>query len=157
MLITGAIVVGVATAIAVIFNRTFPSDYGWFMRLRRPVWLTFESAIPVIWIAIFICGMVSAAMAWQQAPGTLRTWGVMAGYVLVELAILVYMPAMCNLRSLRVGAMLGATGWFLGCLLAIAVWPLSATAGCLLLPYLVWSPIGTYVTWAMLELNPDEV
>jgi tryptophan-rich sensory protein len=23
-----------------------------------------------------------------------------------------------------------------------------------LLPYLVWSPIGTYVTWQMIGLNP---
>lgn len=25
----------------------------------------------------------------------------------------------------------------------------------ILMPYLLWSPIGTYVTWAMIPLNPD--
>ncbi|HBK65220.1 MAG TPA: TspO protein, partial [Cyanobacteria bacterium UBA11166] len=26
----------------------------------------------------------------------------------------------------------------------------------LLLPYIIWSPIGTYTTWAMIALNPED-
>lgn len=150
-------IAGAATAIALAFNRAFPTDYAWFMRLRRPAWLTFEAAIPFIWISIFICGIISAALGWQQEPMAARRWLWMAGYAAVEVAILAYMPAMCSLRSLRVGCVLGATGWVLGALLTVAVWPLSRTAGLLLLPYVLWSPIGTYVTWEMIALNPTEV
>jgi tryptophan-rich sensory protein len=32
-----------------------PNDAKWFKRLQRPRWLTFEPAIPFIWIVIFIC------------------------------------------------------------------------------------------------------
>ncbi|NEP54504.1 MAG: TspO protein, partial [Moorea sp. SIO3C2] len=35
---------------------TRPEGVRWFYRLRRPQWLTFEGAIPLIWITIFICG-----------------------------------------------------------------------------------------------------
>ncbi|MEO0852351.1 MAG: tryptophan-rich sensory protein [Cyanobacteria bacterium J06648_11] len=149
-------IAGVATAIAVLFNRAFPTDYVWFMRLRRPAWLTFEAAIPFIWIAIFICGIISASIIWQNLEAPAHPWPWMAGYVTVELAILAYMPVMCNLRSLRAGCMLGATGWLFGAMLTVAVWPRSLAAGLLLLPYLLWSPIGTYVTWQMIALNPSE-
>ena len=27
-------------------------QFAWFIRLRRPAWLTFEGLIPLIWIAI---------------------------------------------------------------------------------------------------------
>ncbi|HEY9813633.1 MAG TPA: TspO protein, partial [Candidatus Sericytochromatia bacterium] len=26
----------------------------------------------------------------------------------------------------------------------------------LLLPYVIWSPIGTYTTWEMMKLNPND-
>ncbi|MFN5562578.1 MAG: tryptophan-rich sensory protein, partial [Pseudanabaena sp.] len=31
---------------------------------------------------------------------------------------------------------------------------ISSLAGWLLVPYLLWSPVGTYVTWVMVRLNP---
>jgi tryptophan-rich sensory protein len=27
----------------------------------------------------------------------------------------------------------------------------------LLVPYVIWSPIGTYTTWEMMQLNPEAV
>ncbi|MDX2272293.1 MAG: tryptophan-rich sensory protein [Cyanobacteriota bacterium] len=156
------VIPGVALAIAFVFNRLFPDTYksaqhyDWFRRLRRPRWLTFEGAIPFIWIFIFICGIASACLVWQVDPSRPIIRGLMAGYVGVEVAILAYMPLLCGLRSLRVGVIAGASGWLWGSLLTLWVWPLSAWAGVLLLPYVLWSPIGTYVTWEMLQLNPTE-
>ncbi len=156
MLITWLLTAIVTFTVAILFNRLFPTDYGWFMRLRRPAWLTFERAIPVIWISIFVCGITSASLVWLQAPATGETWLRMLGYLVVELAILAYMPLLCGLRSLRAGAIAGASGWILGCLLCLWIWPVSRTAGLLILPYLLWSPVGTYVTWDMIRLNPTE-
>lgn len=150
-------IAGVATAIAFGFNRAFPTDYVWFARLRRPTWLTFEAAIPFIWIAIFICGIVSAAALWQQVGNPVQRWMWMAGYAAVEIAILAYMPVMCGRRSLKAGCLLGATGWLFGALLTVAVWPRSPLSGWLLLPCVIWSPIGTYVTWDTIALNPSDV
>ena len=30
-------------------------QFDWFLRLRRPAWLTFEGLIPLIWISIYAC------------------------------------------------------------------------------------------------------
>lgn len=144
----------VTFAIAFALNRLSPEDRRWFNRLRRPDWLTFEWAIPIIWIAIFIFGSWSAYLVWETEPNRDRSWWLMAFYLLVEVAILAYTPVMCKLRSLKVGTIIGATGFFLGLILTLLVFPISREAGFLLLPYLLWSPIGTYVTWQMMYLNP---
>jgi tryptophan-rich sensory protein len=76
-------------------------------------------------------------------------------YLLLEMITVAYIPVTLRLRSLRVGTIIGGIGVIVGVLLALAVWPMSGLAALLLLPYLVWSPIGTYTTWEMVNLNPE--
>lgn len=137
------------------FNWLTSDDVRWFNRLRRPRWLTFEAAIPFIWIAIFICGGWSAYVVWESNPGRSQTWLVLGLYLLLEIVTIAYTPVMCRLRSLKVGTMIGGTGAILSIILALLVYPISVWAAVLLLPYIIWSPIGTYTTWAMIRLNPE--
>jgi translocator protein len=153
-------VIGGVTLLATFLIAPFMTRQGiqWFKRLRRPKWLVFEPAIPVIWTAIFVCGAWSATLVWNAIAPTdpTRAWLYMGGYLLLELVTLAYSPVMMNLQSLRVGTAIGATGGLIGALLAVVVWQVSQTAGWLLVPYLLWSPIGTYTTWAMAHLNPQD-
>ncbi len=150
------LVIGIVTiAVALIFNRLSSQDIRWFNRLRRPRWLIFEKAIPAIWTFIFICGAWSAYIIWEADPGSRNTWFLMGFYLLVELAIIAYTPVMCKLKSLRVGTIIGGIGFILGFILALIVIRIAMWAFVLLLPYLLWSPIGTFVTWAMIRLNPS--
>ena len=132
-----------------------PRDTQWIKDLRLPKWLFFEPLIPVIWTVIFVCGAASAVIIWEKDPGSLRTWLLMGFYLVLELVTVAYIPATVRLRSLKVGTVLGGSGAILGVLLTLAVWPLSGWAAVLLVPYLLWSPIGTYTTWEMIHLNPD--
>ncbi|WP_404785586.1 TspO/MBR family protein [Altericista sp. CCNU0014] len=145
---------GVALLVALAINLLLRGDLKWFFQLRRPRWLTFERAIPVIWTVIFVCGGWSAYIVWVAEPGTSQTWGLMAGYLLLEIVTLLYTPIMCNFHSLKIGAAIGATGFFVCLILSLLVLPVSGWAVALLLPYLLWSPIGTFVTWKMIPLNP---
>lgn len=147
---------GVAFLVALASGLVSPSDVSWFRRLRRPRWLTFEAAIPLIWTFIFICGAWSAVIVWETQPGSERTWWLMGFYLLVEIAIICYTPVMFRLRSLRAGTIIGAIGTILGAVLILCVQPISGWAALLLLPYLIWSPIGTYTTWDMIRLNPED-
>jgi tryptophan-rich sensory protein len=146
---------GIALLVALAMNRLLRSDLRWFFRLRRPRWLTFEWVIPVIWTFIFICGAWSAYIVWVTEPGTSRCWTLMGGYLLLEVVILAYTPVMCNLHSLRVGTIVGGTGFFVGLVLSLWVLPVSGWAVLLLMPFLLWSPVGTFVTWQMIGLNPE--
>ncbi|AFY47688.1 tryptophan-rich sensory protein [Nostoc sp. PCC 7524] len=147
---------GVAILVALAANIMTPSDRQWFRRLRRPRWLTFEAAIPLIWITIFICGAWSAYIVWETAPDTNKTWLLMGLYLLLEVVTIAYTPVMFRLRSLQVGTLLGGTGLTICIILAIVVLTVSGWATLLLVPYLLWSPIGTYTTWQMIQLNPQD-
>lgn len=158
MLIKSWLVIGVVTfAVAFLLSAANQrSDIQWFSRLRRPQWLTFERLIPLIWITIFICGAWSAVILWERDPGTPSTWLLMGLYLLLEVVTMAYTPIMCKLQSLRVGVVIGATGTLLSLMIGLTVVQFSTPAGLLLLPYILWSPIGTYTTWVMSCLNPNE-
>ncbi len=143
-------VVGVAIASA--YSLLGSRDIKWFKRQRRPDWLTFEFAIPFVWTVVFICGGWSAYIVWRQT----QSWGLMAGYVLLELLIVSYTPVMCKLQNLRVGTAIGAAGFVFGLILAWFVAQVDMAAFFLLLPYLLWSPVGTLITWQMDQLNPGQ-
>ena len=153
------LLIGIVTfAIPLTLNRFITTrDFRWFKRLRRPNWLTFEWAIPMIWTTIFICGAWSAYNVWETNPGDTSTWLLMGCYLIVEIGISLYTLVMCKTRSLKVGTIIGGTGFFIGLMLAIMVLPISKTAFWLLVPYLLWSPVGTFVTWQMMQLNPIDV
>ncbi len=81
----------------------------------------------------------------------------MGFYLLVETAIVAYTPVMFRLHSLKVDTIIGGIGTILGAILALVVLSeVSGWAFLLLLPYLIWSPIGTYTTWEMIRLNPGD-
>lgn len=148
----------VTLAVPFTCNRFLSSrDFRWFKSLRRPDWLTFEWAIPIIWTVVFICGAWSAYNVWQAEPGSISTWLMMGFYLVVETAISLYTVVMCKSRSLKIGTIIGGTGFFLGAILAVMVQSRSNFAFWLLVPYLLWSPVGTFVTWQMMQLNPLDV
>jgi translocator protein len=143
----------VTVLLAFLSNRSQTTrDFSWFRRLRRPGWLTFEWAIPLIWITIIACGAWSAGLVWNATS----SWWLVGSYLLLEILILAYTPVMCKLKSLRMGTLIGAIGFGWGCFLAVQVFQVSRIACGLLVPYLLWSPIGTFVTWQMMRLNPRE-
>ncbi|MBE9094155.1 TspO/MBR family protein [Tychonema sp. LEGE 07203] len=148
---------GVAFVVALLANLLSPSDIQWFNRLQRPRWLVFEKAIPIIWTVIFICAAWSAVIVWEKEPGTQETWLRMGLYLLLEIVTISYTSVMCKLKSLKVGTIIGGTGAILSVILALSVLQVSQPAALLLLPYILWSPIGTYTTWAMMHLNPADV
>ncbi len=143
-------VIGIVTvAIALLSNVIRPKDVKWFKRLRRPNWLTFEKLIPVIWTVVFICGAWSAYIVWEQT----HSWGWMAAYMVLELVTVTFTPALFWSHSLKLASYIGGTGFVISLLLALGVLKISAWAAVLLIPYLLWSPVGTFTTWEMDKLN----
>jgi len=125
------------------------SQFSWFLQLRRPDWLTFERWIPLIWITIYACFYASALLAWN-ASGSLA---LQAGYLLLLVLVQSYTWLICRTRRLANGTAVGFAGWVWGVALAVIVLGSSRNAALLLLPYLLWSPLGTLVTWQMQRLN----
>ena len=138
-------------AMAAVVALLTPSrdDWRWFLQLRRPLWLTFEGWIPLIWSAIYACFYASALLAWNAGGG----WGRMVGYALLLVLVQSYTWLIGRTRRLASGTAAGFAGWLVGVALAVATAPVSALAALLLVPFLLWSPVGTFVTWRMQRLN----
>jgi tryptophan-rich sensory protein len=51
-MIAAVMILVVMVAVGLLLNPS-PEDFAWFLRLRRPAWLTFEWLIPLIWISIY--------------------------------------------------------------------------------------------------------
>lgn len=133
-------------------------DLRWVKRLEQPHWLSqVEPFIPFIWTVIFICGAVSAVLVWQHDPGSLQTVLLMGLYLLVEIITVAYIPLTLRLRSLAIGTLLGGSAAVLGLGLTIAVAFQSIPAALLLVPFVIWSPIGTYATRELIDFNPEAI
>jgi len=124
-------------------------DWAWFLRLRRPAWLTFERWIPLIWSAIYACFYASALLSWNAGGGPWR----MAGYLVLLVLVQSYTWLIGRTRRVASGTVAGFAGWVWGVALALVTLPVSVVAALLLVPFLLWSPVGTFVTWRMQGLN----
>jgi tryptophan-rich sensory protein len=142
------VIAAVVVAVALLLNPS-RQEWSWFLRLRRPRWLSFERFIPLIWTAIYACFYASALLSWNAGGG----WPVMAAYLLLLLLVQGYTLVICRTRRLASGTALGFAGWLWGMAVTAIVAPLSGRAALLLVPFLLWSPVGTFVTWRMDKLN----
>ncbi|MBD2342677.1 TspO/MBR family protein [Anabaena subtropica] len=127
----------------------------WFQNLQRPDWLTFEFLIPVIWTFIWACTTISAIIVWEKKTRQgVRPWFLMAIYAAIAISTSAYSPVVVELRSLMGGIIMGGLATLLVYILAFVVKPISTKAAWLFLPYALWGPFGTYLTWLLLQLNP---
>ena len=124
-------------------------EFSWFLRLRRPRWLVFEGWIPVIWLVIYACFYGSALLSWNAAA----QWTLLMGYLALLVLVQSYTLVICKTRKLSSGTAIGLLGWLWGLVLAGAVHGVHSQAAQLLTPYLLWSPVGTLVTWQMQRIN----
>jgi translocator protein len=126
-------------------------QFAWFLRLRRPRWLTFERWIPLIWSLIYLCFYASALLRW--GVGGAAAAPAMVGYLVLLVLVQGYTLLICRTRRLAWGTAAGLAGWIWGLGLTLATLAVSPVAALLLVPFLLWSPIGTFVTWRMQRLN----
>jgi tryptophan-rich sensory protein len=147
-----------AVSVAIFFGGNLLTSLQdpWFQNLTRPGWLTFESLIPLIWAVVWICGTISAILVWEKSRRQRRDrpWLFMGLYIAIALLTTLYSPVVVELRSLVGGLIFGGLATILAYVIAISVRKISTTASWLLLPYMLWGPIGTYLTWVLIQLNP---
>ena len=59
---TAAIVILLVIGTLVVVIMPSQEEFVWFLRLRRPRWLSFEGLIPLIWLCIYGCFYASALL-----------------------------------------------------------------------------------------------
>ncbi|MCA3556133.1 TspO/MBR family protein [Aestuariivirga sp.] len=141
-----AIVVAVAGA---VLTETGP----WYDNLRKPSWKPPDWAFGPVWTMIFVLTAVATALAWQAAAGT-------GARPLIFWAL--FVNAVVNIAWSGIFFKLRRPDWALGEVallwcsvlsLVIVLGSVSTWAGVLVVPYLVWVSIASFLNLRIVQMN----
>ncbi len=132
---------------------TSSSVQGWYQTINKSSWTPPGSVIGIVWTILFILIAISMLIVWNKMPpGSRINW--LAAIFAVNLILNV------GWSWLFFGQHL--IGWaVLECALLdttiialiVLIWPASALAASLLIPYAVWVAFATFLTYKVWTLN----
>ncbi|MGF1553658.1 MAG: TspO/MBR family protein [Paracoccaceae bacterium] len=126
----------------------------WYERLNHPSWRPPNWVFPAVWTPLYVMIAASGFLVWQEV-GFSGAPLAFAVYV-VQLGFNAGWSALFFGAKRPVWALWEVAGLWLSIALTMALfWPLDATAGWLLVPYLAWVSFASYYNWVMVRLNPE--
>ena len=144
-----AICMGTAGAGAAI---TAVSVGGWYQTLAKPAWTPPDWVFGPVWTTLYLLMAVAAWLVWRR-----RGWSsgrAALGLFAIQLALnaawsplffRLHSPGLALLDIILLWAAIAATVWSFG--------RISALAGSLFVPYLMWVSYATFLNWAIWRMN----
>jgi tryptophan-rich sensory protein len=126
---------------------------GWYKTIKLPSWTPSGSVIGTVWTILFILAAISALIIWNQLAHDSRFWWIVVLFILNAVLNVGWSWLFFNQHFL--GAAIFEAG-LLGLsvvALVILIWPASALAAALLLPYAAWVAFATFLTYNVWSLN----
>lgn len=128
----------------------------WFERLNHPSWRPPNWLFPLVWTPLYIMIAAAGFLVWRQEGWSggalaLAVYFIHLGFNFAWSAVFFGMKRM-DLALLEVGAL-----WLSIAATMALFFPISATAGWLLAPYLAWVSFAAFLNWTMIRLNPGGV
>jgi benzodiazapine receptor len=131
---------------------TTPSIEGWYAALRKPAWTPPNWVFGPVWSLLYLMMAVAVWLVWNRAgfAGAKVALSLFAVQLILNVAwsglfFALQRPALAFLDLLLLWVAILAT--------VIAFFPVSAVAGCLLLPYLLWVAYAGSLNLAIMLLN----
>ena len=132
---------------------TFKAIPTWYAGLKKPRYTPPNWAFGPVWTTLYILMGISVFLVWQKG---LATPGVMLAFILfwVQLAFnALWSVIFFGRKSRGGGVIIIIVLWFLILATIIASFPVSVWAGALLIPYIVWVSIASYLNVGVWVLN----
>jgi translocator protein len=151
---TQPIVVAAVAAIVVAALGATVSDIGpWYLQLQKPDWNPPNAAFGIIWTIIFSLCAVSGVTAWlkvqdRRSGDALLSTFALNGFLNVLWSLLCFRLHRLDWSMIEVVFL-----WFSIVAMIVVAGRLSRLAGWLLVPYLVWVSIASYLNWELLRMN----
>lgn len=140
-----------AAAIGSLF--TFKAIPTWYATLKKPRYTPPNRAFGPIWTTLYVLMAVSIFLVWDKG---LATKGALLAFTLywVQLAFnALWSVIFFGMKSKGGGVMTIIVLWLLILATILASFRVSVVAGALLVPYLVWVSIATYLNIGVWLLN----
>lgn len=158
-MITSRGVIGLAVAIFICFGAaglgslfTTPSTGGWYLTLRKPAWTPPNWVFGPVWSLLYLSMAAAAWLVWRKSGMS----GARLALVLFAVQLLfnvswsaiffsAHMPGLAFAEIVLLWLMILAT--------IVSFWPVSRTAGWLLVPYLLWVAFAAALNYSIWRLN----
>ncbi len=125
----------------------------WYRGLKKPRYTPPNWAFGPVWTVLYILMAISVFLIWQEG---LSTPGVTIAYILFWIQLTanaLWSYVFFTRRSIVGGIINIIILWLLILATIIASWAVSTIAGILLLPYIIWVSIATYLNVGIWMLN----
>ena len=131
---------------------TAVSVRGWYQTLTKPAWTPPDWVFGPVWTTLYLLMAVAAWLVWRR-----RGWSsgrAALGLFAIQLALnaawsplffRLHSPGLALLDIILLWAAIAATVWSFG--------RISALAGSLFVPYLMWVSYATFLNWAIWRMN----
>jgi benzodiazapine receptor len=125
----------------------------WYRQLRKPSWQPPDWAFGPVWTVILVLAAISAALAWEAAAATGARQAVLAVLVINSILNIAWSGIFFKMKrpdwALAEVAML----WLSIVALIVVLGSVSTTAGLLMVPYLVWVSIASFLNYRIVQMN----
>ena len=125
----------------------------WYDALQQPGWKPPDAAFGIVWTTIFTLCAISAALAWCAAGTAVLRRRVLVLFGVNAVLNMLWSALYFKLQRpdwalIEVGLL-----WLSIVALIAGLWRLSRLASALLLPYLVWVTVASFLNLATVQLN----
>ncbi len=150
-LLVAVVVCQLAGAVGALF--TAPAIPGWYSQLAKPPFNPPSWVFAPVWMLLYLLMGVSAFLVWRKVravPGAKLALAVFSVQLLLNAA---WSPVFFGLQSLLGGLCVIIPLWIAIVATIALFWRISAAAGALLVPYLLWVSFAAVLNYSIYTLN----
>ena len=125
----------------------------WYEKLRKPSWKPPDWAFGPIWTVILVLAAVSAALAWEAAEGTGARSAVLAVLIVNSILNIAWSAIFFKMKRHDWALIEVSMLWLSIVSLIVVLGAVSTTAGLLMVPYLVWVSVATFLNFRIVQMN----
>jgi benzodiazapine receptor len=127
----------------------------WYRTLRKPSWNPPDWAFGPVWTILYVLMAISAWLVWEE--GGLHQQIIPLSIFGIQLALNVAWSAIFFYKRKLLGGLIEVIGLWAAILATIiAFWGVSIAAAALLIPYIAWVSIASYLNYTIWRLNRVE-
>jgi benzodiazapine receptor len=149
------IIVAVTTTIGLLLFGALSTTVGqWYRDLHKPAWTPPDRVFGPAWTLILGLAAWAGVLAWSHASGAAEHWRIVGLFAANVVLHALWSPLFFNLRRPDLALVEVPFLWASIVALIVGLAPLSAFAGALLAPYLLWVTFAALLNLTIVRMNP---
>jgi benzodiazapine receptor len=125
----------------------------WYRALRKPAWKPPDWAFGPVWTVILVLAAISAALAWEAATEPGARAAVLTVLVVNSVLNIAWSGIFFKMKRPDWALVEVVIFWLSIVALIVVLGGQSALAGWLMVPYLAWVSVATFLNYRIVQMN----